>query len=75
MTIRSPSARTPAASDSAQASIVPAMTGVPEGIPVSAAAAGVTTPAGSPGQSRRGSSRPGAICSAHSSIQSRRSSS
>jgi hypothetical protein len=73
ITIRSPASRTPAASDSAQASIVPAITGVPAGMPVAAAPSRVTTSAGSPGQSSRGSSSPGAICSAHSSIHPPRS--
>ena len=69
ISIRSPGWSTPTLAASAQASIVPAATGVPAGIPVDWAAASETVPATSDGHSKRGSSRPGATWSAHSSIQ------
>ena len=53
----SPGDRTPALNASAQASTVPAVTGVPSDKPVSAAAAALTPPTTSPGQASRGSSR------------------
>ena len=68
MIISAPGSVTPAAMDSAQASIVPAQTGVPAGIPVSSAAAELTSPATSPGQSSRGFGSSPATCGHHSSI-------
>jgi hypothetical protein len=68
MSIVSPGARTPTLAASAHASIVPAATGVPSARPVSDAAAAVTVPAISAGHRSRGSSNPGAIPDAHSSI-------
>jgi hypothetical protein len=70
MTIVSPTAPTPTLAASAQASIVPAITGMPSGSPVSRAARPCTVPATSPGQSSRGSARPGATSSDHSCAQS-----
>ena len=66
MSMVSPGRRTPTLSASAHASIVPAMTGVPAGMPVSTDAAGVTVPTGSAAQRSSGSSRPGAIAAAQS---------
>ena len=75
MIMSSPGSVTPAATDSAQASIVPAQTGVPAGIPVSSAAAEVTSPATSAGHSSRGCGNSPAMELHRSSIQraSRRS--
>ena len=49
--------------------MVPAATGVPAGMPVCSAAAGVTSPTTSAGQSSRGSGRSGATSAAQSSTQ------
>lgn len=69
MIIRSPSSRTPALKASAQASTVPAHTGVPAGRPVSAAACAVTVPITSSAQASRGSGIGSATRRAHSSCQ------
>jgi hypothetical protein len=63
-----PGTDSPTLTPSAQASMVPAVTGMPAGRPVAAAASGVTTPAWSPDHSRRGMARPGASRSHHSGI-------
>ena len=72
ISIRSPGRRTPPLNASAQASTVPAATGVPTGSPVSRAASGVTVPTISPGQASRGSGTPVATCSAQSGDQALR---
>ena len=69
MSIVSPGSRTPTLSASAQASMVPAMTGVPAAIPVRADASAVTQPTGSPAQWSVGSSRFGAMSAAQSDAQ------
>jgi hypothetical protein len=55
ISIRSPGWRTPALNASAQASTVPAVTGVPVNNPVVSAAAAVTVPTTSPGHASRSS--------------------
>lgn len=64
-----PGTDSPTLTPSAQASIVPAVTGMPAGRPVAAAASSVTTPARSPDQTSLGISSPGASRSHHSGIQ------
>ena len=51
--------------------MVPAQTGMPVGRPVSSAPRWVILPASSHGSSTRGSTRPGATSSVHSSIHAR----
>ena len=71
ISIRSPGCRTPAENASAQASTVPGETGVPAGIPVSAAAASVTVPITSCGQTSRGISSSPATSGTQSCAQSK----
>ena len=67
ISIRSPGRVASALTASAQASMVPLITGIPVRSPgTSAVTSGPTTPADSPAQRSRGSSRPGAICWDHS---------
>jgi hypothetical protein len=66
MSIVSPGSRTPALSASAQASIVPATTGVPSGIPVAAAPRTWTRPTTSSDHANRGKSTPGTTSAAQS---------
>src|SRR5579862_3550709 len=70
ITIRSPSARTPTLNASAQASMVPATTGVPGGSPVSSAAAVLTTPTCWLGQASGGGGTPFPISDVQSYAQS-----
>ena len=65
MSIRSPGARTPTLAASAQASTVPAQTGVPGASPVARAAAAVTVPAISMDQASRGAGRSPMMSSYH----------
>ena len=67
----SPGLLTPTLADSANASTVPAHTGMPSGSPVSAAPRSLIRPATSHGSTTRGRASPGAISSAHSSIHRR----
>ncbi len=69
MTMRSPGRPTSTLSASAHASHVPAATGVPAGMPVSAAAWAVTVPTRSEGHTSRGIGTPGATSAQRSSIQ------
>jgi len=69
ISIRSPIWTAPTLIDSAQASMVPARTGVPAARPVADAAASVTWPAISPGHRRRGISIAGAMRSTISAFQ------
>lgn len=71
MSMRSPIPCAPTLSASAQASMVPVVTGMPVGSPVRCAASAVTVPAASPDQRSPGSSMPGAIRSVHGVYQSR----
>lgn len=71
ISMRSPGSRTPTLSASAQASIVPAKTGVPGRSPVAAAAAAVTAPTCSPGQTSLGSGQPGSTSATQSSAHPR----
>jgi hypothetical protein len=70
ISIRSPGRRTPTLKASAQASTVPATTGVPSARPVAAAAAPCTTPTCSDGHTKRGSASPGSTAFAQSLAQS-----
>lgn len=71
ISMMSPGSRTPTPAASAQASMVPVVTGRPTGRPVAAAASGVMRPTTSVGQANSGSRRPGATDSAQSMAQSR----
>jgi hypothetical protein len=70
MSIRSPGAATLTEYASAQASIVPVTTGVPGASPVWLAAAALTWPAITPGQTSSGSSTRPASCRAQVACQS-----
>jgi len=69
MSSRSPGRRAPALTASAQASTVPAQTGVPAGMPVASAAASVTLPITSAGQASVGERMCCAIAAARSACQ------
>src|SRR5215204_2861800 len=70
ISMRSPGCRTPALNASAQASTVPAQTGVPSATPGASAAALCTVPTTSPDQASRGSSTPAITSAAQSPAQS-----
>src|ERR1035437_3384467 len=71
ISIRSPTPCAPTLIASAHASIVPVITGMSTGSPVSAAASRVVTPATSPGQRNGGSDRPDATRSTQGWYHSR----